>query len=230
MSLTLTWYGHSAFRLNSGDHAVLIDPFISGNPSATISAGAVDAETILLTHAHNDHVGDTVAIARRNNATVIATAELAGWIGSLGVKNTIGANHGGTVQFTGGSTKFVPAWHTSSYSTDAGPVASGVPAGHVVRFGGKTIYFAGDTCLFLDMQLIGEEGLDVAAIPIGDHFTMGVKDAARAAGFLKAKTVVPCHYNTFPPITQDPSTFREAVESTTDSRVEVIEPGASIQI
>jgi len=230
MSLTLTWYGHSAFRLHSGDHAVLIDPYISGNPSATVSADTIDADTILLTHAHNDHVGDTVAIAKRNGASVIATAELAGWLGAQGVENAIGANHGGTVQFAGGSTKFVPAWHTSSYSTGEGSVAPGVPAGHVVRFGGKTIYFAGDTCLFLDMQLIGEEGLDVAVLPIGDHFTMGVKDAARAAGFLKAKTVIPCHYNTFPPIIQDPSSFREAVESTTDSRVEIIEPGASIDL
>ncbi len=230
MPLSLTWYGHSAFRLDSGEHAVLIDPFISGNPSATVSADTVDANTILLTHAHNDHVGDTVDIARRNGATVVATAELAGWLGSQGVENAIGANHGGTVQFAGGSTKFVPAWHTSSYSTDEGTVAPGVPAGHVVRFGGKTIYFAGDTCLFLDMQLIGEEGLDVAVLPIGDHYTMGVKDAARAAGFLKAKTVVPCHYNTFPPIMQDASTFKDAVESTTESRAVILEPGASIQL
>ncbi|MDQ3656282.1 MAG: metal-dependent hydrolase [Chloroflexota bacterium] len=229
MPQTLTWYGHSAFRLDSGDHAVLVDPFISGNPSATVSAGTVNADTILLTHAHNDHVGDTVDIAKRNNATVIATAELAGWLGTQGIENAIGANHGGTVQFPGGSTKFVPAWHTSSYSTAEGTVAPGVPAGHVVRFGGKTVYFAGDTCLFLDMQLIGEEELDVAVLPIGDHFTMGIKDAARAAGILKATTVIPCHYNTFPPIAQDPSTFREAVESTTASKVVIVEPGASIQ-
>lgn len=230
MPLTLTWYGHSAFRLDSGDHAVLIDPFITGNPSATVSADTVNAKTILLTHAHNDHVGDTVDIAKRNDAKVIATFELGNWLGSQGVADSIGANHGGTVEFAGGSTKFVPAWHTSSYETDDGTVAPGVPAGHVVRFGGKTIYFAGDTCLFLDMQLIGEEGLDVAVLPIGDHFTMGIKDAARAAGILGASTVVPCHYNTFPPIKQDPATFKDAVESTTDSKVAIVEPGASIQI
>lgn len=230
MPLTLTWYGHSAFRLESGGDAVLIDPFITGNPSATVSADTVDAPTIILTHAHNDHVGDTVDIAKRNAATVIATAELAGWLGSLGVENAIGANHGGTVRFQGGSTKFVPAWHTSSYTTAEGIVAPGVPAGHVVRFGGKTIYFAGDTCLFLDMQLIADEGLDVAVLPIGDHFTMGIKDATRAAGILKAKAVIPCHYNTFPPIGQDPTTFKAAVESAGDSRVVIIEPGGSIQL
>ncbi|MBA2469911.1 MAG: metal-dependent hydrolase [Chloroflexia bacterium] len=230
MSLTLTYFGHSAFRLESGENTVLIDPFITGNPSATVSADEVNAETIILTHAHNDHVGDTLEIAKRNNATVIATAELAGWIGSQGVENAIGANHGGTVRFAGGSTKFVPAWHTSSYTTPDGAVAPGVPAGHVVRFGGKTIYFAGDTCLFLDMQLIADEGLDVAVLPIGDHFTMGIDDAARAAGILKATTVIPCHYNTFPPIEQDPAAFRQAVESSTDSTVVIMEPGVSTSL
>ncbi|MBA3274586.1 MAG: metal-dependent hydrolase [Chloroflexia bacterium] len=230
MSLTLTYFGHAAFRLESEKNAVLIDPFITGNPVATVSADEVNAETIILTHAHNDHVGDTVEIAKRNNATVIATAELAGWIGSQGVENAIGANHGGTVKFAGGSTKFVPAWHTSSYTTPDGAVAPGVPAGHVVRFGGKTIYFAGDTCLFLDMQLIADEGLDVAVLPIGDHFTMGIEDAARAAGILKATTVIPCHYNTFPPIEQDPAAFRQAVESSTDSTVVIMEPGVSTSL
>jgi L-ascorbate metabolism protein UlaG (beta-lactamase superfamily) len=230
MSVTLTWYGHSAFKLEAEGHAVLIDPFITGNPVATVGAEDVNAETILLTHAHNDHVGDTVEIAKRNDATVIATAELADWVGNQGVNNAIGANHGGTVKFAGGSTKFVPAWHTSSYSTDDGNVAPGVPAGHVVRFGGKTMYFAGDTCLFLDMQLIGEEGLDVAVIPIGDHFTMGPKDAARAVSFLRAGVVIPCHYNTFPPIQQDPAQFKSDVESSTAAKVLIVEVGASFQL
>jgi L-ascorbate metabolism protein UlaG (beta-lactamase superfamily) len=230
MTLKLTWYGHSAFRLDDGERSVLVDPFITGNPVATVSADDINAETILLTHAHNDHVGDAVEIANRNGATVIATAELANFLGSQGVENAVGANHGGTVSFAGGSTKFVPAWHTSSYTTSDGVVAPGVPAGHVVRFGGKTTYFAGDTCLFLDMQLIAEEGLDVAVIPIGDHFTMGIKDAARAAGILKAGTVLPCHYNTFPPIRQDPQEFRAAVESSTSSKVLIPAPGDTVDL
>jgi len=230
MSVVLTWYGHSAFKLEAEGRAVLIDPFISGNPVATVNAEDVNAGTILLTHAHNDHVGDTVEIAKRNDAHVIATAELAAWIGSQGVTNAVGANHGGTVAFDGGSTKFVPAWHTSSYATDDGDVAPGVPAGHVVRFGGKTTYFAGDTALFLDMQLIGEEELDIAVIPIGDHFTMGPKDAARAAGLLQAGTVIPCHYNTFPPIRQDPDQFKSAVESTTASTVLIVEVGVPVEL
>jgi len=230
MTLALTWFGHSAFRLDDGEHSVLIDPFISGNPVATVSADDVNAETILLTHAHNDHVGDTVAIAKRNGSTVIATAELANFLGSQGVEQAIGANHGGTVAFAGGTTKFVPAWHTSSYTTSDGVVAPGVPAGLVVRFGDKVIYFAGDTCLFLDMQLISEEGLDVAVVPIGDHFTMGIKDAARAVGILGAGTVIPCHYNTFPPIRQDPQEFRSLVEGSTASKVVIPEPGDTIDL
>jgi L-ascorbate metabolism protein UlaG (beta-lactamase superfamily) len=230
MALTLTYYGHSAFKLETAEHAVLIDPFITGNPSATVDAVEVNAATILLTHAHNDHVGDTVSIAARNDSTVFATAELANWLGTQGVSGATGANHGGTVHFAGGTAKFVPAWHTSSFSTSEGVVAPGVPAGFVVRFGGKTIYFAGDTCLFLDMQLIGEEGLDVAVIPIGDHFTMGPKDAARAASFLGAGIVIPCPYNTFAPTRQDPQAFRELVESTTKSRVSPMAPGSTMEL
>jgi L-ascorbate metabolism protein UlaG (beta-lactamase superfamily) len=230
MTVQLTWYGHSAFKLESGEHSVLIDPFISGNPSATVDVADVNANTILLTHAHNDHVGDTVEIAKRNNSTVISTFELANFIGSQGVENTIGGNHGGTIEFPGGSVKFVPAWHTSSYSTPDGVVAPGVPAGLVVRFGGKTIYFAGDTCLFLDMQLIGEEGLDVAVLPIGDTFTMGPKDAARAAGFLKAPKVIPCHYDTFPPIAQDTGAFGKLLAESSGAALIVPNRGERVEL
>ena len=228
--LKLTYIAHSAFVLEDGVNQVLIDPFISGNPKAKLEPEDFTPGTIILTHAHADHVGDTIEIARRCGSAVIATAELAGWIGSQGVENAIGANHGGTVKFEGGTTKFVPAWHTSSYPTPDGAVAPGVPAGHVVRFGGKTIYFAGDTCLFSDMQLIGEEGLDVAVVPIGDHFTMGITDAARAISFLGPKVAIPCHFNTFPPIEQDPMEFKLAVESTTDARCQILEPGESTEV
>lgn len=229
MTLTLTWYGHAAFGLAADGHTVLVDPFISDNPIATAATDSIPAETILLTHAHNDHVGDTVAIAKRTGATVIATVELANWLQSQGVEHTVGANFGGTVQFAGGSAKFVPAWHTSSYTTPEGTVATGIPAGFVVRFGGKTIYFAGDTCVFLDMQLIGEEGLDIAILPIGDHFTMGPKDAVRAAGLLKATTIIPCHYDTFKAIEQDEQAFKDAVESQTTSTVTIVAPGSSFE-
>jgi L-ascorbate metabolism protein UlaG (beta-lactamase superfamily) len=231
MGLTLQYYGHSAFRLAIDDGtAVLVDPFISGNPVATVSARDVNARTILLTHAHNDHVGDTIEIAKRNDAKVIATHELATWLAAEGVEGAWGGNHGGTVAFTGGTTKFVPAWHTSSYASGGGWVAPGIPAGHVVRFGGKTIYFAGDTALFLDMQLIGEEGLDVAVLPIGDNFTMGPDDAMKAVRMLRAGLIIPCHYNTFPPIRQDAAAFKARVEAETASRVEVLKPGQTLDL
>jgi len=226
----ITFIGHSAFILEDGDHQVLIDPFITGNPVAGISPDDLAPQTIILTHAHNDHVGDTVEIAKRTGAKVIATAELAGYLGSQGVEDAHGANHGGTVAFSGGTTKFTPAWHTSSYSTSEGTVAPGVPAGHVLRFGGKTVYFAGDTCLFGDMTLIGEEGLDVAVIPIGDNYTMGPKDAVRAVRFLNPLTVIPCHYNTFPGIAQDGAAFKLAVETETTARCLLIEPGESVDL
>jgi L-ascorbate metabolism protein UlaG (beta-lactamase superfamily) len=222
----LTYIGHSAFFLESGGKSVLIDPFISGNPTATVGPDAFSPQTILLTHAHNDHVGDSVAIAKRTGATVIATFELGTYLQRQGV-NANPANHGGTVAFDGGTTKFVPAWHTSSYSVGDAFVAPGVPAGHVVRFGGLTIYFAGDTCLFGDMKLIGEEGLDVAVIPIGDHFTMGPADAVRAVRLLEPKFVVPCHYNTFPPIKQDAVRFKQMVEEQTSARCLPLKPGES---
>jgi L-ascorbate metabolism protein UlaG (beta-lactamase superfamily) len=230
MGLSILYYGHSAFRLESGEHAVLVDPFISGNPAATVDASEVNAPTIILTHAHNDHVGDTVEIAKRNNSRVIATFELATWIGAQGVEGAWGGNHGGTVAFDGGTTKFVPAWHTSSYATEGGWVAPGVPAGHVVCFGSKTIYFAGDTCLFLDMQLIAEEGIDVAVLPIGDNFTMGPEDALKAVKMLRAATIIPCHYNTFPPIRQDADAFKARVESETSSVVTVLRPGETLDL
>lgn len=230
MPLTITWYGQSAFGLESDGKMVLIDPFLSGNPIHQTDPASVNPNTIILTHAHNDHVGDTVDIAKRAGATVIATFELANFIASQGVDNVVGGNHGGTVPFDGGSTKFTPAWHTSSYSHGDMVVAPGVPAGHIVRFGGKTAYFAGDTALFLDMQLIADEGLDVAVLPIGDHFTMGPKDAVRAARMLRADTVIPCHYNTFPPIEQDPLAFKAEVEKETPSRVLVLAPGESAEL
>lgn len=228
--MKLTWLGHSAFLLENGDAQVLIDPFLSGNPVASAKPEQFSPQTILLTHAHNDHVGDTVAIAKRAGSKVIATFELGTWIGTQGVENAVGANHGGTVAFAGGTVKFVPAWHTSSYEHNGQVVAPGVPAGLVVKMGDKTLYFSGDTAVFLDMQLIGEEGLDVAVLPIGGHFTMGPDDALKAVKFLHPKTVIPCHYGTFPPIEQDEDAFKRQVESQTDAKCVVLKPGESLEL
>jgi L-ascorbate metabolism protein UlaG (beta-lactamase superfamily) len=228
---TLTYIGHSAFLIEDDQgNVVAVDPFITGNPTATIDAGAVHPNTILITHAHNDHVGDTVDMAQANDAQVITIVELADWLEEQGVVSVVGLNHGGSAAFAGGSVKVVPAWHSSSYHDGEQRVANGVPAGLIVRFGGTTFYFAGDTALFGDMRLIGDEGIDVAILPIGDHFTMGPADAARAAEFVGAKTVIPCHYNTFPPIRQDPEAFRARVaKRAPEARVVILAPGETWQ-
>jgi len=220
----LTYLGHSAFHLESGTISVLIDPFLTGNPMATAKADDFSPQTILLTHAHNDHVGDSVEIAKRSGAKVICNVELATYLGTKGI-DTIGGNHGGTIAFEGGSAKFVPAWHTSSYSDGKRVIVVGVPSGFIVRFGGATMYFAGDTCLFGDMQLIGEEGIDIAVLPIGDHFTMGPTDAVRAVKFIEPALVIPCHYDTFPPIKQDAEKFKQQVETSTKARCRLLKPG-----
>jgi L-ascorbate metabolism protein UlaG (beta-lactamase superfamily) len=224
--MRLTYIAHAAFHLEAEGKSVLVDPFITGNPLATFQASDFNPQTILLTHAHNDHVGDTVEIAKRTGATVISTFELGEWLEKQGVKTNYG-NHGGTLAFDGGTAKLTPAWHTSTYTDGDKVVAPGVPAGLIVRFGGVTTYFAGDTCLFGDMKLVGEEGIDVAVLPIGDHFTMGPDDAVRAVSFLEPRFVVPCHYNTFPAIKQDVNQFAEMVKEKTGARCLPLNPGES---
>jgi L-ascorbate metabolism protein UlaG (beta-lactamase superfamily) len=213
--------GHAAFTLSDGDTTVLIDPFLSGNPKAAIAAEDVAATTILLTHGHADHIGDTVAIAKRTGAPVIAITELAGEIGEEGV-DVQDPNLGGTAKFDWGSVKLVPAWHTST--TPKGTVNT--PAGLLIHFNDTVIYHLGDTCLFSDLQLVGKRApIDIALMCIGGHYTMDSADAVDAAGFVGAKTVIPCHYNTFPAIETDAQAFKSDVESATGSNVVVLEPG-----
>ena len=223
----INWIGHGTFHLEADGHRVLLDPFVNGNPAATQRADDFNPDTILVTHAHGDHIGDAVEIAQRTGATVYAIVELAAWFTEQGLDRVVGFNFGGTVEFAGGSAKLVPAWHTSV--TPDGKVST-PPAGMVVRFGGKTIYFAGDTALFGDMAFIGDEGLDIAVLPIGDHFTMGPADAVKAVRLLNAPVVIPAHYNTFPMIAQDAGAFAAAVASSTTSRVEIFQPGETREL
>ena len=225
--MQITFLGHACFLLEDGDARVLVDPFLSGNPKAARSADEVDPTHILLTHGHQDHYGDVIDIAKRTGAPVLAIVELAGEIsGQLGDDHEVlDPNLGGTVTFDWGWVKLVQAWHTST--TPNGTVNT--PAGLVIHLGGKTIYHVGDTALFSDLQLIGHRAgpIDVALVPIGGHYTMDRHDAVVAADLISAKQVIPCHYDTFPPIETDAQAFKADVERATSSQVVVLAPGDS---
>jgi L-ascorbate metabolism protein UlaG (beta-lactamase superfamily) len=213
--------GHACFIVSDGDTTVLIDPFLTGNPKAAIAADDVTATTILLTHGHSDHFGDTVSIAKRTGANVVAITELAGEIGEEGVDVT-DPNLGGTAKQDWGWVKIVPAWHTST--TPNGTVNT--PAGLLINFKDTIVYHLGDTALFSDLQLVGKRHpIDLALMCIGGHYTMDRVDAVDAAELVGAKTVIPCHYNTFPPIETDAEAFKSDVESATSSNVVILEPG-----
>jgi L-ascorbate metabolism protein UlaG (beta-lactamase superfamily) len=219
--MQVRFLGHACFELSGGDATVLIDPFLTGNPRAAISAEDVAATTILLTHGHVDHIGDTVAIAKRTGAPVVAIVELAREIAAEGVE-VRDPNLGGTVKFDWGWVKLVPAWHTST--TPKGTVNT--PAGLLINFEDTIVYHLGDTCVFSDLQLVGKRTpIDVALMCIGGHYTMDRTDAVEAAQLVGARTVIPCHYNTFPLIETDPNTFKSDVESATQSHAVVLEPG-----
>ncbi len=221
--MDIRFLGHSAFTLSDGDTTVLIDPFLTGNPKAAVAADDLNPTTILLSHGHADHYGDTVQIAKRSGAEVIALTEIAGELEGEGLQVS-NPSLGGTVTTDWGSVKMVPAWHTST--TANGTINT--PAGLLIKFADTVVYHLGDTCLFSDLQLVGRRApIDVALMPIGGHFTMDRHDAVDAAALVGAKTVIPCHYNTFPLIETDADAFKADVESQTSSSVVVLEPGAT---
>ncbi|MCR1834200.1 metal-dependent hydrolase [Oceanobacillus caeni] len=212
--MKVSYHGHSVVKVETANHTILFDPFISGNEACDLDANAINADVILLTHAHNDHVGDTFEIAKRNDALVVAPNELANYLSSKGL-NAHPMHIGGSRKFDFGNVKFTQAFHGSSYTEEDGNVVyGGMPGGILLTVEGKTIYHVGDTALFTDLKMYGEmNDIDVAFIPIGDNFTMGPEDALVAADWINAKIVVPVHYNTFPVIEQDPDDFVSKVRT-----------------
>jgi L-ascorbate metabolism protein UlaG (beta-lactamase superfamily) len=200
--MQIRYLAHATFELSEGDARILVDPFLApNNPKASVTADDVDPTHILLTHGHVDHVADAVAVAKRTGAHCVAIVELATWLGDQGIENVSDPNIGGTVEFDWGWVKLVQAFHTS---TTPDGKAKHSPAGLVINVGGTTVYHLGDTGLFGDLQLIAERTpVDVAIVPIGGHYTMDRHDAVVAAKLIGAGTVIPCHYNTFPPIETD---------------------------
>jgi L-ascorbate metabolism protein UlaG (beta-lactamase superfamily) len=232
--MEIKFHGQSCFELSEGGATLLVDPFLKpNNPAAVATAEEVDPTQIAISHGHVDHMADAVGVATRTGADCVAIVEIANWLQEQGVEKVHDPNFGGTVEFDWGWVKLVPAWHTSTiagsseapYSPTTGTV-TGPPAGLVISIGGVTVYHAGDTCLFGDMKLIAERNpVDVALLPIGGHYTMDRHDAVVAAEFVGAKTVIPMHYDTFPPIETDAGAFKADVESQTPSQVVVLKPG-----
>jgi L-ascorbate metabolism protein UlaG (beta-lactamase superfamily) len=218
--------GHSCVLLHNGTHRIIIDPFISGSPAAPIEADQVDVQHVLITHGHGDHVGDAISIARRNHATIVANYELSMLCQRQGAQ--VHPMHiGGAHAFDFGRVKLTIAHHGGGYG-DKADIYTGPSVGFLVTIGGKTVYHSGDTGLFYDMKLIGEmNSIDLAFLPIGDNFTMGIDDAVKAVEFLRPKTVVPFHYNTFPVIESSPVEF--AVKVGSMSRVVILKPGEHVE-
>lgn len=220
--MELQFLGHACFLLDDGTYKILTDPFLTGNPLAAASAEDVAADYLLITHGHSDHLGDAVSIARRSDAQVFCTAEMADTVFRPAGIPVQGGNLGGTIPAPFGSVKLVPAQHGSG-------VPGGLACGFLLKIGGKTIYHAGDTALMSDMALLAEEQIDVALLPIGDFYTMGPADALRAVRMIRPQLTIPMHYDTFPVIAQDPAAFAAAAEAA-GFRTRVLHPGESLSI
>lgn len=229
MPTAFTWYGHNAWSIETAGRTVLVDPFLDDSPTAPVKSDEVQADVILVSHGHGDHVGDTVKIAKRTGATVLANFEVGNWLKGQGVAEdqVIGMNPGGGVQQPFGHVKFTIAHHSSSMPDGS---YGGVPGGWLLKLADARVYFACDTALFLEMKLIASGGLDLAVLPIGDQFTMGPDDSLDAIKLLNPKRVAPCHYSTWPPIAQDARAWAERVRTHTAAEPVVLAPGDKIRL
>ena len=223
MNSKYTWYGHGTHGIETGGYKVIIDPYFTDNPSASTSADEVEPDFMVVSHGHGDHVGDAIAIAKRIGALVISNHEIVTWLGGQGLENLHGQHIGGGFNHPFGYLKLTHALHGSGLPDGS---YGGNPAGILLTLeDGKKVYLACDTGLFASMTLIGEEGVHLAVLPIGDNFTMGPDDALKAVMMIKPKHVIPVHYNTWPVIEQDPIAWAARVEDETDTVAHVLKPG-----
>ncbi len=227
--MNIQWLGHNCWQLTIGEQKVLIDPFLNDSPTAPVNADDVTADYLLVSHGHFDHIADAVSIANRTGATVLTNFEIGNWLAAQGVAadHVIGMNHGGSYDLPFGRVEYTIAHHSSSLPDSS---YGGNPGGFVVAAEDRRVYFACDTAAFLEMKMIGAAGLDLAVVPIGDLYTMGPASSLEAIKLLAPKKVLPCHYNTFPPITQDAAAWARSVKQHTSAEPVVLEPGESLEI
>ncbi len=227
MPTKITWLGHNCWLLETAGHTLIIDPFLEDSPTSSMKAAEVEVDFVLVSHGHFDHIADAATITKRTEATVLANFEVASWLQGEGVpeEHCIGMNPGGGIDQPFGRVEMTTAHHSSSFPEGS---YAGVACGIVIESAGKRIYFACDTALFSDMRLIGRKGLDLAVLPIGDQFTMGPADSVEATKLLSPAKVLPCHYNTWPPIEQDAEAWARTIQKETDAEPIVLQPGESL--